>query len=105
MKNAPHSIKHKGSYVGIGVGPIKQAGRIYDETTLRDETRRLARDLSPQALEEFMATIHFKGIHQPPKEKNWEWCPLKAFKGYCPACTHIYAVSTSTYTHIPKEEK
>ena len=99
-QNTPHLIKYKGSYIGIGVGPIYQKGRKLTVTELRDEIRNLARSLNDEALEDFMSNLRIVGIHAPERETNWEWCPLKQFKGFCPGCTEIYAVRVSNYQTI-----
>ena len=94
----PGPIKYKGSYVGVGVGPVNQKGTIYTETQLRDAGRNMARGLNDDDLEIFMSNVRYKGIHQPEREGNWEWCPLKQFSGYCAGCTHIFIVSNLPLT-------
>lgn len=90
----PKPLRHKGSYVGFGVGPILQSGTILTETQLRDAARKQSRSLNDKSLEEFMSTVRYKGIHQPNRSSNWDWCPLKQIKGYCSSCTHIFVVAT-----------
>lgn len=96
----PKVLKHKGSYIGFGVGPINQSGTILTETQIRDAARRLSRGLNDESLEGFMSKVRYKGIHQVAKDPSWEWCPLKSFKGYCQCCTHIFVVSVSDYQTI-----
>ena len=92
-RHTPKTMKHKDSYIGQGVGPIRQHGTILSLTEIRDEARNLMRSLSNESLEEFMTSIKIVGVHHPERVTKWEWCPLKQTKGYCPCCTHIFVVA------------
>jgi hypothetical protein len=84
------------TYVGYGVGPVEQIGTVFNEIELRDEARNLARNLNDEAMEEFMSSVKFIGIHVQPRESEWLWCPLKPMEHYCAGCSQIFIVQRPT---------
>lgn len=88
----PKTAYFRKNYIGRGVGPIKQNGKIYTLRVLRDEARRLIRSLTTGEAERFMSRIKVVGIHAPPKERDWDFCPMKHAKGFCIGCSDIFVV-------------
>jgi len=101
IKHLPNHLRRVGfrpkmyreHYLGYAVGPYPIDGsKHHDRAVFLQMLEPRLQPLPTWARMYVMKHFVPRGVHAPPGEEEWDYCPITQAAGWCRGCTHVFFV-------------